>query len=151
MGYGLLCCLWAWRIRTNSRPCCPPMSNPTTSSWIAWPDCSNRWDNRIAPQHLPFDLVWPSSGLKKWLKWWRFNHRSGCGIIAGRRDATCWTVVLKHCSKSRTQLPSTLFGALSSLSITSNVLCNILRYCNETKRVNWLVLKIFYCGSLTKS
>jgi len=46
------------------------------------------------------------------------------------------SLVLKHCSKSRTRLPSTLFGALSSLSITSNVLCNILRYCNKIKRVN---------------
>ena len=35
MGYGFLCGLWVWRRRTNRRPCCPPMSNPSTSSWTA--------------------------------------------------------------------------------------------------------------------
>ena len=29
MGYGLLCSLWVWH-RTNSQPCCPPLSNPST-------------------------------------------------------------------------------------------------------------------------
>jgi len=46
--YVLLCGLWVWRRRTNRRPCCPPMSNPSTSPWTAWPDGSVRWDNRIA-------------------------------------------------------------------------------------------------------
>jgi len=32
-GYDLLCGLWVWRRRTNCQPCCPPMSNPSTSSW----------------------------------------------------------------------------------------------------------------------
>jgi len=34
-GACLLCGLWVWRRRTNRRPCCPPMSNPSTSSWSA--------------------------------------------------------------------------------------------------------------------
>ena len=71
MGYVLLCALWVWRRRTNRRPCCPPMSNPSTSSWTAWPDGSGRWDNWMAAQHLPRDLVRPSSGLQNWLKRWR--------------------------------------------------------------------------------
>ena len=37
---GLLCCLSVWRRRTNRRPCCPPMSSP--SSWTVWPDGSGR-------------------------------------------------------------------------------------------------------------
>jgi len=49
MGYGLLCSLWVWR-RTNRRPCCPPLSNPSTPTW---PDGSRRWDNRMAAQNLP--------------------------------------------------------------------------------------------------
>jgi len=31
-----------WRRITNHRPCCPPMSNPSTSRWIARPDGSGR-------------------------------------------------------------------------------------------------------------
>jgi len=31
--------------KNNRRPCCPPMSNPSTSPWTAWPDSSGRWDN----------------------------------------------------------------------------------------------------------
>jgi len=62
MGYGLLCGLWVWRRRTNRRPCCPPMSNPSTSPWTARPDGSRRWDNRVAAQHLPRNLARPSSG-----------------------------------------------------------------------------------------
>jgi len=37
-----LCSLWVWRRRTNCRPCRPPMSNPSTSPWTAWPDSSGR-------------------------------------------------------------------------------------------------------------
>ena len=63
-------CLYKWGMassasvgrRTNRRPCCPPMSNPSISSWTAWPDGSGRWDNRMAAQHLPRDLMRPSSG-----------------------------------------------------------------------------------------
>ena len=44
-------------------PCCPPMSNPSTSPWTAQPDSFWWWDNWLAPQHLPQDLVWPSSSL----------------------------------------------------------------------------------------
>jgi len=42
MGYGPLCGLWVWRRRTNRPPCCPPMSNPSASSWTTWPDGSGR-------------------------------------------------------------------------------------------------------------
>ena len=31
MGYGLLCGLCVWRRKTNRRPCCPPVCNPSTS------------------------------------------------------------------------------------------------------------------------
>ena len=68
MGYGLLCGLWVWRRRTNRRPCRPPMSNPSTSPWTAGPDGSGRWDNRMAAQHLPRNLVRPSRGWKNSLK-----------------------------------------------------------------------------------
>ena len=67
IGYGLLCSLWVWRRKANRRPCFPPVSNPSTS-WTAWLDSCGRWDNRMAAQHLPRDLVQFSSGLKKWLK-----------------------------------------------------------------------------------
>jgi len=62
------CGLWVWRKRTNRRPCCPPMSNPSISPWTAWPDGSGRWDNWMAAQHLPIDLVRPSSGFNNSLK-----------------------------------------------------------------------------------
>ena len=65
MGYVLLCGLWVWRRRTNRRPCCPPMSNPSTSPWTAWHDGSGWWDNWMAAQHLPRDLLWPSSRQQK--------------------------------------------------------------------------------------
>jgi len=68
MRHGLLCGLWAWRRRTNRRPCCPPMSNPSTSPWIARPDGSGRWGNRKAAQHLPRNPARPSSGYKNSLK-----------------------------------------------------------------------------------
>ena len=59
---------WVWRRRTNCRQCCSLMSNPPTSPWIAWPDGSGRWDNRMAAEHLPRDLVRPSSGSNNWRK-----------------------------------------------------------------------------------
>jgi len=66
MGYGLLCGLWVWRRRTNRRPCCLPVINPSTSSsWTARPDGSGRWNNRMAGQHLPRDLVRPISGQQQ--------------------------------------------------------------------------------------
>jgi len=43
-------------------------SNPLIFPWTAWPNGSGRWDNLLAAQHLPRDLVRPSSGLKIWLK-----------------------------------------------------------------------------------
>jgi len=67
-GYGFLCGLWVWRRRTNRWPCCPPLSTPSTSPWTAWPDGAGRWDNWMAAQHLPRDLVRPSSGFNNSLK-----------------------------------------------------------------------------------
>ena len=65
MGYGSFCGLWVWHRRTDHWPYCPPMSNPSNSWWTGWPDGSGWWDNRMAAQHLPRDLVRPSSGLKE--------------------------------------------------------------------------------------
>ena len=53
------CGLRVWCRRTNCWPCCPSMSSPLTS---AWSDGSGRWDNRMASEHLPRELAWPSSG-----------------------------------------------------------------------------------------
>ena len=76
-GVDLLCGLWVWRRRTNHRPYCSPASNPSTSPWTAWPEGSGRWDNRIGAQHLPRDLVRPSSEAqtlhKKYRKKYRFK------------------------------------------------------------------------------
>jgi len=38
--------------RTNCGPCCPPMSNPSTSPQTTWPDGFRRWNNRMATRHL---------------------------------------------------------------------------------------------------
>jgi len=58
--------LWMWRKKTNRRPCCPRMSNPSAPKWTARPDGSVRWDNRMAAQQLmPRDLVRPSSGRQQ--------------------------------------------------------------------------------------
>ena len=62
MGYGLLCGLWVWRRRTNRRPCCPPMSNPSATPRTARPDGSGRWDNRMALQRPSRNLARPNSG-----------------------------------------------------------------------------------------
>jgi len=40
------------------------MSNPSTS-WTAQRDGSGQWDNHMAAQHLPRDLVHPSSGYEE--------------------------------------------------------------------------------------
>jgi len=63
MRYGLSYDLWVSCRRTNHPPCCPPISNPSTSSWTAAPDGSGRWDNWMAVQHLLRDLVRSSSVL----------------------------------------------------------------------------------------
>jgi len=68
MGFGLFRHLWVYRRRTNRRSCCPPTSNLSNSPWTAWPDGSVRWDNQMAAQHLPRNLVRPSSGLNNYLK-----------------------------------------------------------------------------------
>jgi len=41
---------------------CPPLSNPSTTSWNTWSDGSGKRENGIAAQRLPRDLVQPSSG-----------------------------------------------------------------------------------------
>jgi len=61
-------CLWVWCRRTNRRPCCLSMSNPSSSRWTAWPDGAGRWDNWMAAQYLSRDLVWSSSGYNNSLK-----------------------------------------------------------------------------------
>jgi len=58
MGNGPLCSLWVWQKRTNRRPCCPLMFNPTTSPSTAWHEVMD--DETI--ECLPWDLVQPSSG-----------------------------------------------------------------------------------------
>ena len=73
-----------WRRRTNRRPCCPPLTNTSTSSWTAWSDGSGRWVYRMAAQHLPRDRVRPSSGYKNWPKRWR---RSSCVITQAQHNA----------------------------------------------------------------
>jgi len=72
-----------WRRRTNRRPCCPPMSNLSTSSWTARPDGAG---NRMAAQHLPRDLVRPSSGLKNWLKRRRMRSLKVSITVKSRRE-----------------------------------------------------------------
>jgi len=68
MLYSLLCSLWMCRRRTNRRPCCPPLSTPSTSPWTAWPDGAGQWDSWMAAQHLPRGIVRPSNGFNNSLK-----------------------------------------------------------------------------------
>ena len=88
-----LCGLWVWRRRANRRPCCPPMPKPPTSSWTARPDGSGWWDIRMTAQHLPRDLVRPSSGLKSWLK--RRRRRLISALFQLTFSNHCWTFVKK--------------------------------------------------------
>ena len=94
IGYGLLCGLWVWSRITNCQPCCPPMSNPSTSPWTAWPDGSGRWDSWMAAQHLPRDLARPSSVFNNSLK---TSGRSERAITAFQQkpllNCYCWTPV----------------------------------------------------------
>ena len=60
-GYGRFCDLWVWCRRSSRWPCCLPMSNPSTFLWITRSHGSGWRDNRLAAQHLPRDLVRPSS------------------------------------------------------------------------------------------
>jgi len=57
-----LCGTWVWQRRTNHQLCCPLMSNPLTLSWTVLPGGSGWWDNQLATQHLPQELVRSSSG-----------------------------------------------------------------------------------------
>ena len=43
--------------KNNRQPRCFPMSNPSTSPRTACPDGAEGWDNWMAAQHLPRDLV----------------------------------------------------------------------------------------------
>ena len=71
-GCGPFSVLWVWRRRTNRWPCCPPMSNPSTSSGLqclmSQDDETTEW---LAVQHLPRDPAQPNSGYSNWLKRWR--------------------------------------------------------------------------------
>jgi len=82
VGNDLLCYLWVWRRRIKHRPCCPPISNPTTSSWAAPPSGSGRWDSRLIAQHLSRDLVRPSSGLKNSLKACSLEEKAGTTLFS---------------------------------------------------------------------
>ena len=46
-----------------------PIHRPSGHHWTGRFDVSGWWDNRIVAQHLPRDLVRPSSGLTNWLNW----------------------------------------------------------------------------------
>jgi len=51
IGYGHLCVLWVWRRRTNCRPCCPPMSNPSISDGLTvLDDETTEWLLNICPE-----------------------------------------------------------------------------------------------------
>jgi len=84
MGYGLLCGLSVWRRRTKRWPCCSPMSNPSTSPWTAWFEGSGRHNNRMAAEHLPRDLLRPSSGLNNSLKRRRRRRTDICAPLPPR-------------------------------------------------------------------
>jgi len=64
-GMASFCGLWVWCRRSSRRPCCPSLSNPSTSPWTAWPDGSGRCDNRMAAQRLPWDLLRASNGQEQ--------------------------------------------------------------------------------------
>ena len=69
LGYSLLCGL---SVAQKNKPSTMLPSNVQSidlpMACAAWPDGSGRWDNRMAAQHLPRDLVRPSSGLNNYLK-----------------------------------------------------------------------------------
>jgi len=60
-------------------------SNTSTFSWTARPGCSGQWDNWMAAQHLPRDLMRASSGYKNWLERRRMNFSKTltCGEVRG--------------------------------------------------------------------
>ena len=89
MGYRLLRSLWVWRRRTNRRPCYPPLTNPSKSSWTARPDCPGRLGNRMTAQYLHRkNILRLSSGLKNWLKRRRTYYQ--------RRKPIFWILCFMH-------------------------------------------------------
>ena len=101
MGYVFLCGLWVRRRGTNRRLCCPSMSNPSTSPRTSWPDSAGRRDNWIAAQHLPRDLVRPSSGFNNSLKRKKKEHprADNCRMLRRRASKAlrCFYVQIKFC------------------------------------------------------
>jgi len=72
----LLRSIWVRR-RTDCWPCCRSLSNPSTFPWSTRPDGSGWRNNRMAAQHLPWDLVLLSSGLKELTQtmWYVDEHK----------------------------------------------------------------------------
>ena len=68
-GMGSFCALWVWRRRMDRLPRCPSLYIDLPIESMVW-RCG-WWDTRMAAQHLSWDLVRPSSGLRELLKRWR--------------------------------------------------------------------------------
>ena len=105
MGYDLVLRPVSVAQRNKPSTCCPPMSNPSTSSLTAWPDGFRQWDNRMAAQHLPRDLVRPSCGLKNSLKRWRRKQTQNPNSIRLRlqqRKPHSWSFWKRQESGSKT-------------------------------------------------
>jgi len=93
------CCLHKWGMassaacewcrRTNCQPCCPPMSNPLTLPWTAWPDSSGQSNGSSTPV-VRSSASWQwtvtthsnKEDAHMWRKWqWRLRHyRTGMHI-----------------------------------------------------------------------
>jgi len=132
MGYVLLCDLWVLRRRTNRRPCCPPKSNPSTSSCTAMPDGSGQWDNQMAVQHLPRDLVRPSSVYNNWLKRRRGLHNSHrCFYLMCARLTELRSVFTFHtdrCHRRKPQQTFAVFALMSTFAVKSWKILSSLKH-----------------------
>jgi len=129
MGYGLLCDLWVWRRRTNRRPC-PPMTNPSTCSWTAWPDGSETSDF-----HLNILMMRQSNGCltpsprssvaKLWLEQLAQKRKKNsfvCSMFRGFRAKTTGSHVALCDSNSSAESSRVLFkGSKDSASL---LVCN---------------------------
>ena len=115
------------------------MSNPSTSPWTARTDGSVRWDNRMVAQHLPRDLVRPSSGLKELAqmttksRYEQMAHRPSWVEQKGKQRSR-W--VLNQISRYKPRDYSLGIGGSEGLRRTLMTLC-----C--TSRKNWTVLSKF--------